>query len=111
MTPVKNGGGGGGGGGLGIHEVGGYYIHSEYIWHRLLVFFMTPPILVPPPGSLPLLYITFQVLRSLMALTKLQEKSFNDVVKALLDHYEPKQLVISECFNFNRRQQGPAAAD
>ena len=30
-----------GGGGLGLHEVGGYYIHSEYIWHRLLVFFMT----------------------------------------------------------------------
>ena len=28
-------------GGLGLHEVGGYYIHSEYIWHRLLVFFMT----------------------------------------------------------------------
>ena len=25
-----------GGGGLGVHEVGGYYIHSEYIWHSLL---------------------------------------------------------------------------
>ena len=58
-------------GGLGVHEVGGYYFHSEYIWHRVLVFFMTtsnfggaqlplikkwggaqaPP---APPGSLPL---------------------------------------------------------
>ena len=31
-------------GGLGVHEVEGYFIHSEYIWHRLLVFntfFMT----------------------------------------------------------------------
>ena len=56
-----------GGGGLGVNEVGGYYIHSEYIWHRLLVFFMTtsnfggaqPPLIKKwggpaPPGSLPL---------------------------------------------------------
>ena len=27
-------------GGLGVHEVGGYYIHSEYIRHSLLVFHM-----------------------------------------------------------------------
>ena len=68
---------------LGIHEVGGYYIHSKYIRHRLLVFntfFMTtsnlgggggfspPPPLsksggaqAPPasPGSLPLILIPF----------------------------------------------------
>ena len=28
-------------GGLGVHEVRDYYFHSEYIWHRVLVFFMT----------------------------------------------------------------------
>ena len=48
------------------------------------------------------LYITFQVHRNLMALTKLQEKSFDDVMKALLDHYEPKgylngQIVERNC--------------
>ena len=64
-------------GGLGIHEVGGYYIHSEYIRYSLLVFntfFMTtsnfggaqPPLSKSggaqappaPPGSLPLLQVT-----------------------------------------------------
>ena len=58
-------------GGLGVHEMGGYYFHSEYIWHRVLVFFMTtsnfggaqPPLIKKwgaqappaPPGSLPLI--------------------------------------------------------
>ena len=61
-------------GGLGVHEVGGYYFHSEYIWHRVLVFFMTtsnfgglsPPLSKSgggaqappaPPGSLPLILV------------------------------------------------------
>ena len=51
---------------------------------------------------------TFHMLRNLMAPAKLQDQSFEDIVKALLDHYEPKQLVIAERFNFNRRQQGPS---
>ena len=51
---------------------------------------------------------TFHVLRNLMAPAKLQDQSFEDIVKALLDHYEPKQLVIAERFNFNRRQQRPS---
>ena len=48
-------------GGLSVHEVGGYYIHSEYIWHRLLVFFMItsnfggaqPPLIKKWGGSSP----------------------------------------------------------
>ena len=48
-------------GGLYVHEVGGYYFHSEYIWHRLLVFFMTtsnfggaqPPLIKKWGGSSP----------------------------------------------------------
>ena len=74
----KVGGGGGGGGGFAFMRWGVIYIHSEYIWHRLLVFntfFITtsnfggaqPPLIKkwggggsippappppPPPGSL-----------------------------------------------------------
>ena len=48
-------------GGLGVHEMGGYYFHSEYIWHRVLVFFMTtsnfggaqPPLIKKWGGSSP----------------------------------------------------------
>ena len=48
--------------GLRVHEVGGYYFHSEYIWHRVLVFFMTtsnfggggqPPLIKKWGGSSP----------------------------------------------------------
>ena len=45
---------------------------------------------------------TFDVLCNLMAPAKLQEQSFEDIMKALLDHYEPQPLVISQRFNFNR---------
>lgn len=50
---------------------------------------------------------TFQVLRNLVIPAKLQDKSYDNIVKTLLDHYEPKPLVIAERFNFNGRQQGP----
>ena len=49
---------------------------------------------------------TFQVLRNLMLTEKVYEKSL-DQMKVLLNHYEPKPLVISECFNFNRHNQEP----
>jgi len=48
---------------------------------------------------------TFQVLRNLVAPDKVKDKTFNEITAILLQHYEPKLLVISECFNFNRRQQ------
>ena len=49
----------------------------------------------------------FHVLCNLPAPAKLHEQSFDDIVRALLDHFQPKPLVISERFNFNKRQQGP----
>ena len=49
---------------------------------------------------------TFQVLRNLVAPAKVKDKSFDQICEVLLRHYEPKPLVISERFNFNRRQQG-----
>ena len=50
---------------------------------------------------------TFQVLRNLMLPEKVYGKSLDQVTKVLLNHYEPKPLVISERFNFNRRNQEP----
>ena len=50
---------------------------------------------------------TFQVLRNLMLPEKVYGKSLGQVTKVLLNHCEPKPLVISERFNFNRRNQEP----
>ena len=50
---------------------------------------------------------TFKVLHNLVLPAKLQDQSLGDIVKVLSEHYEPKPLVISERFNFNRRQQEP----
>ena len=49
---------------------------------------------------------TFQVLRNLVAPAKVGDKTFPEIAEVLLHHYEPKPLVISERFNFHRRQQG-----
>ncbi len=49
---------------------------------------------------------TFQVLRNLVAPARVRDKTFDEITDVLLQHYEPKPLVISERFNFNRRQQG-----
>ena len=50
---------------------------------------------------------TFQVLRNLMLPEKVYGKSLDIVMKDLLNHYEPMPLVISEHFNFNKRNQEP----
>lgn len=50
---------------------------------------------------------TFLVLRNLIAPAKVQDKTLDEIVQVLLKHYDPKPLVISERFNFNRRQQEP----
>ena len=47
------------------------------------------------------------MVRNLLAPAKLHAQSFDDIVNALLDNFEPKPLVISERFHFNKRQQGP----
>ena len=48
----------------------------------------------------------FLVLRNLVAPDKLKDKTFDEITAVLLKHFEPKPLVISERFHFNRRQQG-----
>ena len=50
---------------------------------------------------------TFQVLRNLILPRKVYGKSQDQVTKVLLNHYDPKPLVISERFNFNLRNQEP----
>ena len=40
------------------------------------------------------------MLRSLLAPAKLKDKPYNDLVKALEQHYDPKPLVIGQCFQF-----------
>ena len=41
---------------------------------------------------------TFHVVRNLLAPAKLHDQSLDDIVKALMDHFEPKLLVISSVF-------------
>ena len=47
----------------------------------------------------------YVLLRNLLSLTKLQDKSFEDLTAELKKHYEPKRVVIAERFNFHKRNQ------
>ena len=47
----------------------------------------------------------YALLRSLLALAKPQEKSFDALVAELKKHFEPRKVVIAEQFNFHRRNQ------
>ena len=48
---------------------------------------------------------TSTLLRDLLALTKPQEKIFAELSSMVTRHYEPKPIVITECFYFHRRNQ------
>ncbi|KAH9379672.1 hypothetical protein HPB48_021013 [Haemaphysalis longicornis] len=45
------------------------------------------------------------MLKDLLLRAKPEEKTFEDLVKVLSDHYEPSSQVIAERFKFNRRYQ------
>ena len=45
---------------------------------------------------------TFEVLCNPILTNKVYSKFLEEVTKVLINHYEPKLLVISERFNFNR---------
>lgn len=49
---------------------------------------------------------SFHILRNLVAPGKLRDKTLDEITEVLERHFEPKPLVISERFNFNKRQQG-----
>ena len=51
---------------------------------------------------------TYGLLRNLLAPTSPKDKSFNEIVKVLKAHFEPKPVVIAERFHFHRRDQAPA---
>lgn len=48
---------------------------------------------------------TYSLLRSLVAPTLPQAKSFEELVETLKRHFEPKPVVIAERFHFHRRAQ------
>ena len=48
---------------------------------------------------------TYALLRNLVAPTLPQDKSWDDLVAILKQHYEPKPLVIAERFHFHKRNQ------
>ena len=50
---------------------------------------------------------TYSLLRNLLTPTLPKEKTFEQIVTVLKNHFEPKLLEIVEHFNFNRKQQGP----
>ena len=47
----------------------------------------------------------YALLRSLLAPAKPQDKSFETLVAELKKHFEPKEVVIAERFNFHQRNQ------
>jgi len=48
---------------------------------------------------------TYALLRDLLAPTKPQDKSFDELATTLTTHFEPKPIVITERFHFHRRNQ------
>ena len=49
----------------------------------------------------------YALLQSLLSPVKPQEKTFEKLKAELKKHFEPKKVVIAECFNFHRRNQAP----
>ena len=45
------------------------------------------------------------LLRNLLVPTLPKDKTLDEIVDVLTKHYEPKTLVIAECFQFHRRNQ------
>ena len=50
---------------------------------------------------------TYQVIRNLVAPSKLTEKNFDQIVEVVRDHYQPTPSVIVQRFKFNTRSQRP----
>ena len=50
---------------------------------------------------------TYALLRNLVAPNLPQDKTLADIIAALQNHFEPKPLVITQCFHFHRRNQLP----
>ena len=48
---------------------------------------------------------TYNVLRDLLAPAELSEVKFQELVKTLKDHYEPKAIMIAEQFHFHKCKQ------
>ena len=51
---------------------------------------------------------TYAIIRNLMIPEKPAEKSLKDIIAVMEKHFEPKPLVISERFKFNKRMQLPS---
>ena len=47
----------------------------------------------------------YALLRNLLIPSQPRDKTFDEIVAVLKKHFEPKPLIVSERFNFNRRQQ------
>ncbi len=56
---------------------------------------------------------TYTLLRNLLAPAVLKEKTLDEIITALKQHFEPKPIVIAERFHFHRRNQvvGESVAD
>ena len=49
--------------------------------------------------------MNYSLLRSLLSPTLPKDKTFDELVQTLGDHFEPKPVVIAERFHFHRRNQ------
>ena len=50
---------------------------------------------------------TYNLLRSVIALTTRKDLKFSELTTALEQHFSPKKSVISERFRFYKREQAP----
>ena len=53
----------------------------------------------------------YRLLRGLLAPALPKEKSYDDLEKALTNHYEPKLLLITKRFNFSLYKRGKATGE
>ena len=55
---------------------------------------------------------TYKLIKNLLAPTKPTEASFKDIVKLLMEHYQPKLSQVVQCYLFNSciRKQGESVA-
>ena len=48
---------------------------------------------------------SYNIIRNLLSPTDPKDKTFDELVEVLKGHFEPKPLVIAECFHFHKRNQ------
>ena len=86
---------------------------TQYI-ERMNQFFIANEICEQPRKKAILLSLggaeTYSLLRNLVAPAKPSEKSYNELVRVMNEHQNPKPSVIMERYKFNKRDRQPGGS-